>query len=117
MPVRPKRFKPHKQATAKHEAPDTRVSSSARGYDYKWQQARKRYLTIHPLCVWCAKEWRVTPAKVVDHIIPHRNDERLFWSIDNWQSLCKTCHDSRKQRLEKSGKETRIIGVDGLPMA
>lgn len=55
------------------------------------------------------------PATVVDHKIPHRNDMELFWDRDNWQGLCKCCHDSEKQRLEKSGT---IAGADenGIPI-
>lgn len=57
---------------------------------------------------------QVTPASVVDHRIPHRGDLRLFWDRSNWQAMGKQCHDSYKQRLEKSG---RILGCDeaGLP--
>ena len=32
---------------------------------------------------------------VVDHIIPHRGDQKLFWDQNNWQSLCKSCHDKK----------------------
>lgn len=57
---------------------------------------------------------RYVAATVVDHIVPHRGDMKLFWDRDNWQALCKACHDSHKQRLEKSG---RVAGCDlaGLP--
>lgn len=41
-------------------------------------------------------------ATVVDHIIPHRGNEELFWDEDNWQGLCKRCHD-RKTWREKRG--------------
>lgn len=34
-------------------------------------------------------------ATVVDHIIPHRGDQKLFWDRSNWQALCKSCHDSK----------------------
>lgn len=35
------------------------------------------------------------PTSVVDHIIPHRGDQDLFWSEWNWQALCKHCHDHK----------------------
>lgn len=76
-------------------------TSSQRGYGYKWQKAREAYLSKHPLCVYCEREGRVTAATVVDHKVPHRGDMKLFWDSDNnWQSLCKPCHDSVKQREE-----------------
>ncbi|MEO4040348.1 HNH endonuclease signature motif containing protein [Hoeflea sp. CAU 1731] len=40
------------------------------------------------------------PAKVVDHIIPHKGDRKLFWDRSNWQPLCTPCHSSKKQRQE-----------------
>jgi 5-methylcytosine-specific restriction endonuclease McrA len=43
-----------------------------------------------------------TSQLVCDHVIPHRGDERLFWNPANLQCLCKACHDSRKQKLERS---------------
>tara|TARA_R110002051_G_scaffold103380_1_gene175161 strand:+ start:500 stop:865 length:366 start_codon:yes stop_codon:yes gene_type:complete len=94
------------------------TSSAAKGYDYRWQKARVAWLTEHPICVECKKQGRVTPASVVDHKVPHRLGKalesgckeliaaarKLFWDRKNWQSLCKHCHDSYKQRVEKSGE-------------
>lgn len=76
-----------------------RQSSSKRGYNSKWREARLAYLTEHPLCVECEKRGIVTPATDVDHIIPHRGDKQLFWDRDNWQALCHECH-SRKTATE-----------------
>lgn len=75
-------------------------TSAQRGYDYKWQKARKRYLQAHPLCVYCERDGMVTAATVVDHKIPHRGDMTLFWDESNWQSLCATHHSRDKQREE-----------------
>lgn len=41
---------------------------------------------------------------VVDHIIPHKGDTRLFWQATNLQTLTKYCHDRFKQSQEKGGK-------------
>ena len=70
-----------------------RGGAAARGYDRKWREARANYLRMHPLCVRCMKYGKITPATVVDHIVPHRGDQLLFWDSENWQSLCKACHD------------------------
>jgi 5-methylcytosine-specific restriction endonuclease McrA len=64
----------------------------------------------------CSKEGIPRAATVVDHIIPHKGDQKLFWNQDNWQPLCKTHHDSHKQAFEKSGRVIRRIGIDGLPV-
>ncbi|ETT46284.1 HNH endonuclease [Paenibacillus odorifer] len=69
-----------------------RGTSYQRGYDHKWKLARIRYLRHHPLCVHCEERGEDIAATVVDHIIPHKGDMRLFWDIKNWQPLCATCH-------------------------
>lgn len=40
---------------------------------------------------------------VVDHDPPHKGDERAFWDTRRLRSMTKLCHDSAKQRQEKSG--------------
>jgi 5-methylcytosine-specific restriction enzyme A len=92
-----------------------RESSTKRGYGYAWQQARKGFLKSHCYCAICLKKNKITIGNIVDHIKPHRGDQQLFWDKTNWQTLCKTCHDSIKQRFEKSGT---IAGcsVDGVPV-
>ena len=72
-----------------------RKSASERGYDSRWQKARRTYLAHHPLCAECQRQGKLTPATVVDHIVPHKGDRHLFWDKSNWQSLCKSCHDSK----------------------
>lgn len=79
-----------------------RESSSKRGYNSRWQKARDTFLRRSPLCRMCHEEGRITPALIVDHIIPHRGDQELFWDTGNWQSLCKWHHDSVKQAEEKA---------------
>lgn len=79
---------------------EDRSSAHERGYGHRWRLARLNYLADNPFCVFCDKRGRLTPATVVDHIVPHRGDEALFWDVDNWQPLCKLCHDSAKAREE-----------------
>lgn len=70
-----------------------RPSAHARGYNSRWRKASKMFLSRHPLCVECQKQGRLTAATVVDHIIPHKGNQTLFWDENNWQPLCKRCHD------------------------
>jgi 5-methylcytosine-specific restriction protein A len=77
-----------------------RVSARERGYTHRWEMARARFLRSHPMCVMCEAQGRVEVATVVDHIIPHRGDQELFWRESNWQALCATHHNSHKQRQE-----------------
>ncbi len=83
---------------------DDRPSAALRGYDSRWQKARRRFLKSHPFCARCYKEGKLVRAEAVDHITPHRGDQQLFWDEANWQSLCKRCHN-RKTRLEDQHPE------------
>lgn len=74
-----------------------------------WKSIRLAKLRRDPLCHFCQQQGRIEPATVVDHIKPHKGDFHLFFAESNLQSLCKTCHDGAKQRMEKQGKE---IGCD-----
>ena len=82
--------------------PDNRLSAYKRGYNTAWQRASKAYLIKHPFCVECLKHGIHTKATVVDHIKPHKGDNSLFWDKNNWQPLCKPCHD-RKTATEDGG--------------
>lgn len=60
---------------------------------------RARQLAAEPLCRMCPPESRQI-ATIADHMIPHCGDHALFW-FGELQSLCKSCHDIKKQRLER----------------
>ena len=94
----------------------TGKTAGERGYNYRWRQARLRHLNEYPLCLICQKKKCTTAATVVDHIIPHRGDQALFWDESNWQSLCKRCHDGDKATIDRTGKAPIVIGLDGYPM-
>lgn len=113
----------------RREYDERRGTAHERGYTSAWQRARDGYLRSHPLCVEHEKRGQLAQAEVVDHIKaprlkqakesgdPKRIEEALslFWDRKNWQALCKLCHDSIKQRFEKSG---RVTGCDanGRPL-
>lgn len=83
-------------------------------YGHAWRKRRARQLQLHPLCRMCLDvDARATPATVADHIFPHRGDPVLF--AGPLQSLCASCHNSRKQALENGGV---IKGCDlqGIPL-
>jgi hypothetical protein len=52
---------------------------------------------------------------IVDHVEPHKGDELLFWSKDNLQGLCETCHNAQKKAQEIHGY-SQACGVDGYPV-
>lgn len=73
-----------------------RPAARQRGYDSKWEEARKAFLAKHPHCFLCA-----APATIVHHSIPHRGDKRLFWDRSKWVPACQPCHDGPLQAQEK----------------
>jgi 5-methylcytosine-specific restriction enzyme A len=88
--------------------------TAERGYGWEWQKARAQYLIDNPLCVMCLPKIRL--ATVVDHKIPHKGDETLFWDRANWQALCKPHHDSTKARQENLGGAEIGGDVQGVPI-
>ena len=82
-----------------------RGNANERGYGNAWRKAREGYLRSHPLCECpdCdAGRKRVTPATVVDHRVPHRGDQVLFWDRNNWQAMSKPCHDRKTATQDSS---------------
>lgn len=73
----------------------TRANSSSRGYNARWQRARAIYLREFPLCQECEKHGHTTEATTVDHIVPHKGNQELFWNRENWQALCGPCHNRK----------------------
>ena len=77
---------------------EDRPGASGRGYGFKWQKASRRFLEEHPLCVRCMERGVYTKAEVVDHIVPHRGDMKLFWDRSNWRALCHRHHSEKTAR-------------------
>jgi 5-methylcytosine-specific restriction protein A len=65
-------------------------------YGRRWRAVRELFLAKNPVCAKCSG---ITAATEVDHVIPHRGDQAIFWSEANWMALCKACH-SRKTAKE-----------------
>jgi 5-methylcytosine-specific restriction enzyme A len=81
---------------------------------HRWKRQSLLFKRIHKWCAMCAEHGVMVVGEVTDHKVAHRGNEALFWDQNNWQVLCKPCHDGIKQMLEKSGYD-RTIGVDGYP--
>lgn len=64
---------------------------------------RAKWLTVHPLCVECEREGKVTAGKVVDHIIPLWKGGADDYEA-NGQTLCDPHHDvkSKAEAAERS---------------
>ncbi|KKL81304.1 hypothetical protein LCGC14_1996070 [marine sediment metagenome] len=89
----------HRTAQRRHDD-SNRGTSAQRGYGGRWQRISKIYRGKNPLCVMCLAKGYTQEVEAVDHIIPKRLDSVDFWDEDNWQSLCKRCHDLKTARGE-----------------
>lgn len=110
------------------------------GYGPHWNAVAAEYKSEHPFCVGCAAIGLHTEATIVDHVIPHKGDEALFWAEENFQAACRWHHLVIKPLLERMWREKKMtdaglrlnspeaikltkakhrpaIGVDGLPIA
>lgn len=115
MPRRaPKHNAMPRQAVVHVPPAAVRQTTAERGYGGRWQRARATFLLRHPLCAECQRAGHVTVATVVDHITPHKGSQALFWETDNWQPLCKPCHD-RKTATEDGGFGNWHRGAKAIP--
>lgn len=92
-----------------------RYTKSKLYYTSRWKIVRNRQLREFPLCKMCEKIGKITPAIIVDHIIPHKGNSELFWKKSNLQSLCKLCHDSAKKIKENNGLYPGC-DINGMPL-
>lgn len=72
---------------------------------------RARWLELHPLCVECTKEGRVTAATVVDHVTPLWKGGADDYE-KNGQSLCDPHHDAK---TAQEAAERAAGGWSGRP--
>ncbi len=106
MPSAPPTHRPaHQPAPRERERQIDRERGSprARGYDTRWDKARKQHLLSSPVCRYCELTGIVTAAHTVDHFWGHGPARAWFWVSDWWVSCCDTCHNSLKQSIERRG--------------
>ena len=75
-----------------------RLTLSERGWYHteRWKRLRLRFLAEHPVCAQCLR----APANTVDHKVPHKMDEALFWDWDNLRANCPSCHSSKTAKYD-----------------
>lgn len=85
-----------------------RPTSQRHNKTNRWKEYAAAFIRRYPICLLCVCNGSINECGqrglVVDHIEPHRGNRYLFWLTDNHQTLCKTCHDTVKQKHESDGK-------------
>ncbi|KAB2730721.1 HNH endonuclease [Brucella intermedia] len=115
MASKPKSFRPSHLGTVQQSQRDyeaRRGSARERGYTARWDRAAAAFKRDNPLCIGCEAVDRVELASVVDHIIPHKGDDALFWDQANWQPCCTKHHDIVKQYLERQFEQGLLSEMD-----
>ena len=77
----------HRQYNTSRDVSDQRYKQE------KWRRLSIYYRKLHPLCVQCEKEGRVTASQMVDHIKPTKTHPELFFEWSNLRALCHPCHN------------------------
>lgn len=61
-----------------------------------WRKRTRPYvLSRDPVCVDPHKIGCHAPSTVVDHIIDHNGDPKLFFDLKNLRGLCESCHNKK----------------------
>lgn len=97
-PKKPKTFKPKHAAKLDFRSFNGRAAID-RMYDHAWEKYRTVYLKINHQCYACP-----APATVVDHLRPHKGDEKLFRQTDNHIPLCAKCHNTVTSLYDRNFK-------------
>ncbi len=76
-----------------YQDPDWRRASAALLRERRWCE-----------CGECLEHERAggarLPSGIVDHVVPHRGDPRLFWDRKNWRALARSCHSRKTARAD-----------------
>jgi 5-methylcytosine-specific restriction enzyme A len=77
---------------------EAKRKTDPRYHSHRWRKLRAYVLAQEPLCRECRAKKIVTAATDVDHIVTARQDDSLFYDIDNLQPLCGSCHKSKSAK-------------------
>lgn len=80
----------------------------------RWEQLRQQVF-VRDMFVcqrsghMCIGQGNAPNAPIANHKTPHRGDERLFWDINNIETVTKAVHDSLIQREEQATLHQRGV--------
>lgn len=103
-PLHPRRVsaKTYKQYDDKRKADPERGERNKFYHDTVWRQMRAYIMERdNGMCGYCAMWDRVTPADMVDHIVPREFDRELELDEDNLIASCNWCHRQKTNWEQK----------------
>ena len=89
-----------------------RPNARQRGYNTRWDTAAATFKARNPCCLGCAAMGQRVAVEVVDHVEPHKGDQRKFWDAALWQPACRWHHDAVKPKLERLYAQGRLTVSD-----
>ena len=103
MPWKPQQYVPPGMKSARERVRDYENTPERRAdkafYNSKlWRDFRRWFIGLHPLCVECEKQNRMTPTEHVDHIIDRKKAPDRTFDETNVQPLCGSCHTKKHNR-------------------
>ena len=101
------RFCPEHTIDTRRRYDAERGSSSKRGYDRTWKRVRLLYIQAHPICEDCEDQGVITPADLVDHVIPIKEGGSRL-SFDNLRSQCNDHHEKKHKHDRFKSREVRV---------
>ena len=98
------------QKSSGHQTRRTRDEDDKFYNTTPWRKLRAKYISEHPLCLWCDEEGRTTQGKVVDHITQIKmGGDRL--NEENLQTLCTPCHAKKSAYEAHNKKKSKQKGL------
>lgn len=55
----------------------------------EWVEFRNKFLAVNQKCYACGER-----SRAVDHLFPHKRNEKLMWESTNFIPLCHQCHNT-----------------------
>jgi len=87
-----------------------RGSRQERGYDAEWSKLAAEYKkAVKGQCEECRRRGYLTPADVVDHMVPVADDPERRLDRSNLDALCHSHHNGLKRRVEDYARKTGQI--------
>lgn len=93
----PRQARAERERIARYKSSPTARTSLRLYSTQAWRKGRAEFLAESDQC--CVPGCRIG-ATIVDHRLPHRGRNDLFFDRANWQRMCKHHHDSKTAKLD-----------------